>query len=402
LKTWIIIASVIFLAFPVCHSTPHFDATGRIGVLCIGDTSYGESPILGWLSLDFAVQWQELPTDVGGVMTDEDAKKVTRIYTPRTLERLLQNYDLLLLLEPRMQWFGGREMKRFRDSVEAGVSTLLTLWPDDEGYLSLVNSDLADVYPHQFSPTFQPHDGLPYVVRVKEGNPPVLTPFLEVGVEKYTGKNARPMNPRQGSTIWAIATKTAPLGREEDEFIISWEYGPEEARNWVIGVDVDEQWFNLRAGNDYGGDIVLNMLYHSAGKRLPPNIQLIHGLRSSFYRYSLEKKLVFAIIEFVDKFGANTASLEELIEEADGGKSTADSLYLEGDYEGSYSKIKEMIASISELNQKAIEIKERALLWVYITEWSVVSGTLTVGGFVLYSLMVRRRLYREVSVTRAR
>lgn len=65
------------LAVGCLAASPHFGATGRIGVLCIGDTSYGESPVLGWLSLDFAVQWQELPTDVGGVMTDEMAKKVT-------------------------------------------------------------------------------------------------------------------------------------------------------------------------------------------------------------------------------------------------------------------------------------------------------------------------------------
>ena len=77
MSRWFLLLSLLLL--PACFGSPHYEATGRIGILCIGDTSYGESPILGWLSLDFAVQWQELPTDVGGVMTDEAAKKVTRI-----------------------------------------------------------------------------------------------------------------------------------------------------------------------------------------------------------------------------------------------------------------------------------------------------------------------------------
>ncbi len=392
--------SVVLAMLPIAFATPHYEATGKIGVLCIGDTSYGESPILGWFSLDFAVQWQELPTDVGGVMSDEDAKKVTRIYTPRTLERLLQNYDFLLLLEPRMEWFVGREMQRFQNAVEAGVGALLTLWPDSEGYLSLVNNEFSNVFPQQFTPLFEASDGLPYVVRLVEGRPPVLAPFLEVGLERYVGSKTRPIHTKQGSTIWAVALKSGLGTTKEDEYIISWEYGDADAVTWIVGVDVDEQWFNLGGGNDYGGDIVLNMLYYSVGKPLPPSVQLIHGLRSDFYRYTLEKNLVFSVMEFVDLFGANTASLERKLAETDAGKGEAERAYLEGDYEASYDKIQSMIGELSRLNEEAIQIKERALLWVYLTEWSAVTGTMLVGGYVLYALMIKRRLYREVAVTR--
>lgn len=392
----------LLLLLPICLAGPtHFDATNKIGVLCIGDTSYGESPILGWLSIDFAVQWQELPTDVGGVMSDEAAKKMTRIYTPRTLERLLHTYDVLLLLEPRMEWFSGSEMQRFKKSVESGVSTFLTLWPDDEGYSSLVNTEFSKVYPHEFAPTFEPSDNLPYQVVVKEGNPRVLTPFLPLGIEKFMGKKTRPIHAKPGSTTWAWARKGDITGTSEDEYIISWEYGDNGANTWIIGVDVDEQWFSMNAGNQYGGDIILNMLYYSVGKTLPPNIELIHNLRSAFFQYSTEKKLIFALLEFVDSFGANTAILERKIGAADDGKVVAETAYLEGDYEGSYNRIKQMIDELTKLNKEAIEIKERALFWVYLTEWSAVSGTLIIVGLILYTLMIKKRLYREVSVTRS-
>jgi len=401
MRTLSLLALAVVLIPPCVGNTPHFTNTGRIGVLCIGDTSYGESPILGWLSLDFVVQWQELPTDVGGVMSDEAAKKVTRIYTPRTLERLVQSYDVLLLLEPRMEWFSGAEMRRFRDSVELGVSSLLTLWPDSEGYLSLVESDLGPVYPQEFAPSFEADDNLPYHVLVERDNPPVLTPFLTLGIEKFAGDGTRPMHPKQGSTVWAWAEKSSALGSSEDEYIISWTFGEKKAETWVVGVDVDEQWFSMGAGNRYGGDIILNIFYYSVGKELPPNIELIHSIRDAFFRFNVEKKLVLAVLEFVDSFGANTAGLERKLAQADDGKEEAQRLYLESEYEACYDQIKLMAEGLAKLNEEAMAMKDRALFWVYLTEWSVVSGTSVLAGFALYSLMVRRRLYREVLVTRA-
>ena len=385
---------------PASLAAPHYEATGKIGVLAIGDTSIGESPILQWLATDFAVQWQELPTDVDGVMGDIAARKIVRIYTPRTLEKLLESYDILLLLEPRM-WFTDTEIRMFTDSIDLGVSTLLTLWPDIRGYISLVYSELAQVYPHDFWPSYQSGGNQAYVVKVKEGNLPVLTPFIPLGIEEFPGKGTRPIHPKQGSITWAWAIKSGIGGSERDEYMISWEYGESEARNWVIGVDVDEQWFNPGAGNKYGGDIILNMLYYSAGKPLPHDLGILLGIRAAFYRYTLEKRLLFTVIEFVDSFGANTQILEQKLSEADDGKESAVTYYLEGDYVASFDKTMEMIEYILVLNEEAIRVKERALLWVYMTEWSVVSGANLLVGFVLYTLMVKRRLYREVQVTRS-
>ena len=60
----------------------------------------------------------------------------------------------------------------------------------------------------------------------------------------------------------------------------------------------------------------------------------------------------------------------------------------------------EIIDLLGVLEQEAIELKERALLWVYLIEWLAVTGVSMVTAFVLWSLMVRRRLYREVGATR--
>jgi hypothetical protein len=39
-------------------------------------------------------------------------------------------------------------------------------------------------------------------------------------------------------------------------------------------------------------------------------------------------------------------------------------------------------------------------MWVYIIEWFVAVSTLFISGFILWTLMVRRRLYREIDATR--
>jgi hypothetical protein len=55
---------------------------------------------------------------------------------------------------------------------------------------------------------------------------------------------------------------------------------------------------------------------------------------------------------------------------------------------------------ILDISNRAMELKDRALFWVYLTEWSAVTGTLLASGFLVYDLLVKRRLYREVDTTR--
>ncbi len=47
----------------------------------------------------------------------------------------------------------------------------------------------------------------------------------------------------------------------------------------------------------------------------------------------------------------------------------------------------------------AIRIKDKALFWVYAIEWLVVIATLMATGSLLWTLMVRKRLYRATGTT---
>ena len=59
-------------------------------------------------------------------------------------------------------------------------------------------------------------------------------------------------------------------------------------------------------------------------------------------------------------------------------------------------------SGLQALIRSFVKIKDQALFWVYTIEWIAVSATLMVCGSALWTLMVRRRAYREVRTTRLR
>jgi uncharacterized membrane protein len=116
-------------------------------------------------------------------------------------------------------------------------------------------------------------------------------------------------------------------------------------------------------------DFVSNMAYFLAGLTPPSDTQLLHTTRLKFREVDYHRQMVIGTIEFVSRYGANTDRVDGKLAEAD---------------------------------DLAVKAKDTALLWVYVTEWLVVSGALLACGSVLWSLMVRRRLYRQVHATRIR
>ena len=55
-----------------------------------------------------------------------------------------------------------------------------------------------------------------------------------------------------------------------------------------------------------------------------------------------------------------------------------------------------------ETMDEAIKARNAAAFWIFFTEWCVVTGTSLFAGALIWMLMIRRRLYREVAITRMR
>jgi hypothetical protein len=61
-----------------------------------------------------------------------------------------------------------------------------------------------------------------------------------------------------------------------------------------------------------------------------------------------------------------------------------------------------MAGTVTEISNEAIRLKDQALLWVYVIEWLSVTGMGLLSGLVAWTLMIRRKLYRQVEATRLR
>ena len=92
--------------------------------------------------------------------------------------------------------------------------------------------------------------------------------------------------------------------------------------------------------------------------------------------------------------------IDRLIGEIEEKRSRVTDLYIEQDYQASLEAIAPLLDELVELQRMAIDLKDKALLWVYVTEVCILTGTSMITGAVVWVLMIRRRLYREVGTTR--
>jgi hypothetical protein len=134
--------------------------------------------------------------------------------------------------------------------------------------------------------------------------------------------------------------------------------------------------------------------------RLPEDLTLFEVFRNEFHEYPTRRALATGLMEFIEKFGVNSEQIVQRITEIDQMRREAENLFLEQEYSLALQKLDEVNEEFRLLSQDLVDLKERALFWIYVFEWLTVCATIMICGFVLWTLMVRRRLYREVRVTR--
>ena len=147
-------------------------------------------------------------------------------------------------------------------------------------------------------------------------------------------------------------------------------------------------------------DFVSNMVYFLAGLTPPSDINLLHTTRQRFRDVYDQRQVIAGTIDFISKFGAETTKVDRKLAEADTRLKDARSHFVNLELEESKEITDEVFGMLEEAYELALEAKDTALFWIFLTEWLVVSGTGLICGIVVWSLMVKRRLYREVKVTR--
>jgi hypothetical protein len=372
-------------------------ATNRIRLLMIGETKAAHQSATSYMFADPKIDLTLIPA--GDIANPKTSKRFVRIYMPRSREELLSDFDVVELFDFVPYILEDKHISWMRDAVyDEGVGLALTEmgWYDVDDWTgndaeAWMASFIYEAYPVDLVLGKQNAD-TPFM-DIVESTPLVDIPAFEqtpvTGVTHHGIEVARPGSTVQ--TVWRVGKEDA---------IVSGEYGKGATLMIPMGWDnvppaTQRRWF-------YYVDFVLNHAYWVAQAKIPEDVELIHSLRNAFVEYQDQMSMLTGLVDFIDTFGASTKEIEELLANLDQEKGQSEYLYLTDEYAGSWEVMREVLEEFDSISERALEIKDRALLWVYLTEWLAVTGTLIVCGSVVWSLMVKRRYYREVSVTRGR
>ena len=318
--------------------------------------------------------------------------KLDRVYYPRTRDLLIDNYDLMVFHDLRTP-FTVRQVHdldyAFREAGMTAMCGLCLGW--DYAWEPTI---LADVLPISEHNSVSPHFRGYWVVFRRERDP-VFLPFIELGIQKVVGDQYTEMKVKQGATIWGdIKPFNLP-------WMVSWRPGGKKAgMQWVVSHTFEGWW--AEENNPYGLDVATNMVLYSLDRLLISDIHARREARRLFTNLQTQKSLILSMMEWADNFGANVVPLSERLIDLEGEMEGATTHYFEQDYPATISFLESVSRVVMEITADAVYLKDEALFWVYVSEWLVVTATGIAAAAMVWSLMVRRRMYRIAGATRLR
>jgi hypothetical protein len=387
----------------------------RIELILIGHVVSTYNPVTTFLDPDPSVRYTLIPTSesYAAPLSDDDAKRYVKQYFPRNYDNLA-SYDFVMYSIPYILPLTDRQILWLRNVVKNGDASALT----DQGGLRMdlvyaefwVSSGLSEIFANDAEKVLQTgkitYSNMGYRVRVdRDASHQVLLPLVPLGIEEIPTLGLFHAIPKDGAIVTAVAGgqfMEIPGSPENPPWLMRFEYG--SGSSWTLCDNfVNPFWCGIYYGSvegDLQTDVLMNIIWYSVGMELPGDPLLVHRMRIQFRDYLAKRGLQVSLVEFVDRLGANLVPAENLMVQADQAKYEAEELYLEQRYQESSAKLDEALDLLLESSELALRQKELALLWVYIIEWAAVSGTLMISGLTIYSLMIRRRLYREAGTTR--
>jgi len=376
----------------------------RISVFIIGGTHPTGNPFTGYCMQDPLLKYtlEPIPPD----LPDGEKQKLDRIYYPRTRAILVDNFDMIVFNDARLQHFTSRQLNdldyAFREAGMGSISTFGPAWEQVWEVTTLYDTSPARDYTDEW------FHGI-FSVSFRRDREPVFTPFVELGMEKILGDAYHLLSEKQGATVWGdMLPRNTP-------WMISWRPGGGDAGlQWVCTDGFNALWWGIsgwgggtgtvgiEGGNPYAIDMATNMILYSVGRPLISDINSRREARHLLSSFNEEKILILHMMDWADTFGANTLPLTLRLSTLEAEVEVAIQHYLEEEYGTVISLMDEIAERVSRITADTVRLKDQAMLWVFVSEWLVVTSVCILSGLVLWSLMVRRRAYREVGGTRLR
>jgi hypothetical protein len=339
-------------------------------------------------------------------MDAETINRAMRIYMPRSYATLLEGFDLVVLDEapcgaPDYQgvYFDAKWMDWFIRAVE-GEGFHLSMWGGDASwggeaggfYLSWGDTMMEVILPFECIPRFTHSASRVHRIRfLEEGNRLANLPWDAAGPVELMNE----VEAKEGSVVVAEAY----LPGFSNPWIGYWRYGEGK-------VSGETQIFGSRGTTnrmmewDWYQDFLIYLTYFAADKEIPADLYRAHRVREEINTHIAKASMLISLLEFVEGFGASTMGLYEELDRIEEVEKRAEELYIEDDYDGAAAVFEEVHEMWIEVNVEAARLKRQSLFWVYIIEWTLTSAALVISGFAVWTLMVRRRLYRDARTTR--
>jgi uncharacterized membrane protein len=373
----------------------------RVGVLYTGDPYPGQTPYVHMKVEAFlrVTPVQASRNHYAGISSD-DILRAIRIYMPRRYQDLIDSYDVLIISDANVMSFESKHLKWFKQSVEEDAMGL-AMFGGYESYGGAAGepdwgaTPVGDVLPVTTDPG-QYEDGKVTILDEENRFMSSLPWRPDLTFLQNYASNIVQLKP----SAELLASSRIHSTGYENPFYSTWVFG--EGRTFAMTGDWTPGggWNFLRW--EYLPDFATNLMLYCADRPIPRDLELVHTVRTLLERLAYERMIVDSLIDFVERFGANPDRILAILNEFDEAKGEASRFYLQQEFESALDTAEGALDILDRADKVSEQVKNEALFWVYLSEWLTVTATLLVSGFLIWSLMIRRRLYRQVRSTRFR
>ncbi len=367
--------------------------TGRIRVLYIGDYSPASPyPMLEAepsISLRFA--W---PSAMEGLSQDL-ARRMFRQHIPRTYEKLAEN-DAIIISDADVFIFEHRHYQWFKDAVVVDGSGLVMIG-GNAGFGGRPNPPWGPTVVQDILPVWCVTGGW------TEGRVEILKPEHDLLATLPLDRSWPWMAQYDGNEV--VLKQEADLLAEQvgmtgkrNPFWATWDIG--EGRCFAMTCDWTPAGGVVFMRWPYYGDFAVNLMMYLSRNQVPDDLEMLHRARGMYLDYRSTRGYLFSIMEFAEKMGANMDPVTTIIGGAEAKHAESVDAYVEFEFQKALASLEGALDDLRSAVLKAMDLKDQTMLWIYLIEWLIVTAAFFLGGVVLWMLMVRRALYREVRGTR--
>lgn len=387
-------------------------AQGRPGkIKVLGPAKGHEATVLvSWFTTEPSTDAVVIPCRSDVWAGGGDIRRYMRIYFPRNYEGLLQ-YEFIILAQADLSFFTDQQQRwmydAFGEGERGGVNTrsvMSALSPYNELWR---DSPISRAFPNDVEAVLaDTSDGAsgPIVILDDPALPDIMRSFKAMIEPIFTTYGGLVTWPRPGSVVLSYIGDrrwTGPPAPGQVAHVFYWDWNRSKTFTFEDMVTWDF-WKGRQRWNPYALDIIAGIVWFSTGRDLPPEPLRVHELRMSLYNFRLRRSILISLLDFAEAFGANPSSVYAELDLVDNMVKEAEDLYLEWEFNAAADGALDASRDLERLEGEASDLRKRALFWIFLLEWLATLGALIGAGTILWSIMVRRRLYREVRTTRGR